>query len=98
MKAEWIQRAVEVCDSGEVDAALDIIYDNMQTLAEQNALRQVDAALAEFTNIHHVDLQLGALTSTRPWRKSLKNYTRLLEQFKLQWQSTEDVEALTKNL
>jgi hypothetical protein len=95
---DWIQAAVKLSNDGKIDAALDVVYDNIFDQCTIGNYVAVDAALLEFTQVNDIDLQLGALTASRGWWPHLTSRGVLRENFKERWKTHEDVDILIKNL
>lgn len=68
----FVQRAERLSKAGNIDAALDIIYDNVDSLLSEGKLTTLDSLLKSAeVNALSTDLLLGLLTSTLPAKTKL---------------------------
>lgn len=70
----WVSAAYELDKSGKVDEALDVIYDNIDSMLSGGDFIEINRLLGmiSITDLS-VDLVLGILTSTLPARDRLEN-------------------------
>jgi hypothetical protein len=70
--ADFIQHANRLDKHGRIDAALDLIYEKIDSLLRGGDFAEVDSILSRVeTKSLSVDLLLGLLTSTLPARTKL---------------------------
>jgi len=68
----WIERSIELQRAGEIEQALDVIFDNLDELLQSSKYEQCSFALASLPVGRLTDAQLlTALTATAPARHQL---------------------------
>lgn len=69
---EFLERAGRLDQHGQIDAALDLIYDSFDALFRQGAMLEADRQLAALDpSSLSADLLIGVLTATLPARSRL---------------------------
>lgn len=72
LRESFVHRALRLEQRGQIDAALDLLYDGFDELFRKNEFATADALLAQMSvRDYSVDLLLGVLTATLPARSRL---------------------------
>ena len=89
----FLERANQLDKRGQTDAALDLIYDQVDALLRSGALARIDALLSG-TDVRSLspDVLLGLLTATLPARTKLRSRKAFFKKVETFLKSREDWE------